>query len=91
MRRLAPGYRTIASFRHDNPKAIVGASVAFIQSCRETNLISGRLVALDGTKMRALASPKNIAGADRLARDVAQTEKEIACGPCQIIRARNDA
>lgn len=50
MRRLAPDYRTIASFRHDNPEAIVGASAAFIQFCRETNLISGRLVALDGTK-----------------------------------------
>jgi transposase len=78
MRRLAPDYRTIASFRHDNPEAIVGASAAFIQFCRETNLISGRLVALGGTKMRAVASPKNIAGADRLARDVAHTEKEIA-------------
>ena len=80
MRRLAPDYRTIASFRHDNPEAIVGASAAFIQFCRETGLISGRLVALDGTKMRAVASPKNIAGADRLARDVAHTEKEIAYG-----------
>jgi hypothetical protein len=73
-----PDYRTIASFRHDNPEAIVGASAAFIQFCRETGLISGRLVALDGTKMRAVASSKNIAGADRLARDVAHTEKEIA-------------
>jgi len=36
------------------------------------------MVALDGTKMRAVASPKNIAGAERLARDVAHTEKEIA-------------
>lgn len=78
MRRLAPDYRTIASFRHDNPEAIVAASAAFIQFCRETGLISGRQVALDGTKMRAVASPKNIAGADRLTRDVAHTEKEIA-------------
>jgi transposase len=78
LRQLAPDYRTIASFRHDNPEAIVRVSAAFIQFCRETGLISGRLVALDGTKMRAVASPKNIAGADRLARDVAHTEKEIA-------------
>ncbi|MDR3472300.1 MAG: transposase [Devosia sp.] len=78
LRQLAPDYRTIASFRHDNPDAIVAASAAFIQFCRENGLISGRLVALDGTKMRAVASPKNIAGADRLARDVAHTEKEIA-------------
>jgi hypothetical protein len=46
-----------------------------IQFCRETGLVSGRLVALDGTKMRAVANPKNFAGADRLARDVAHTEK----------------
>lgn len=78
MRRLGPDYRTIASFRHDNPEAIVGASAAFIQFCREAGIVNGRLVALDGTKMRAVASPKNIAGSDRLARDLAHTEKEIA-------------
>jgi transposase len=78
MRRLAPDYRTIAAFRHDNPEAIVAASAAFVQFCREQGLIGGRIVALDGTKMRAVASPKNIAGAERLARDIAHTEKEIA-------------
>jgi transposase len=78
LRQLSPDYRTIAAFRHDNPEAIVSASAAFIQFCCEAGLINGRLVALDGTKMRAVASPKNIAGADRLARDVAHTEKEIA-------------
>jgi transposase len=78
LRQIAPDYRTVAAFRHDNPEAIVAASAAFIQFCRETGLVSGRLVALDGTKMRAVASPKNFAGADRLARDVAHTEKEIA-------------
>jgi transposase len=35
LRQLAPDYRTIASFRHDNPEAIVAASAAFIQFCRE--------------------------------------------------------
>ncbi len=77
MRRLAPDYRTIAAFRHDNPEAIVRTSAAFVQFCREQGLVGGRMVALDGTKMRAVASPKNIAGAERLARDIAHTEKEI--------------
>ena len=36
------------------------------------------MVALDGTKMRAVASAKNIAGAERLARDLAHTEREIS-------------
>jgi transposase len=38
MRRLAPDYRTIAAFRHDNPEAIVAASAAFVQFCREQEL-----------------------------------------------------
>jgi len=50
MRRLAPDYRTIAAFRHDNPEAIVRTSAAFVQFCREQGLIGGRMVALDGTK-----------------------------------------
>jgi transposase len=78
MRRLAPDYRTIAAFRHDNPEAIVRASAAFVQFCREQGLIGGRTVALDGTKMRAVASAKNIAGTERLARDITHTEREIA-------------
>lgn len=78
MRRLAPDYRTIAAFRHDNPEAIVRTSAAFVQFCREQGLIGGRMVALDGTKIRAVASPKNIAGAERLARDIAHAEREIA-------------
>lgn len=78
MRRVAPDYRTIAAFRHDNPEAIVAASAIFIQFCRAHGLIGGGTIALDGTKMRAVASAKNIAGADRLARDIAHTEKEIA-------------
>jgi len=78
MRRLTPDYRTIAAFRHDNPEAIVAASAAFVHFCRDHGLIGGQLVALDGTKMRAVASPKNIAGAERLARDLAHTEREIS-------------
>lgn len=78
LRRLAPDYRTIAAFRHDNPEAIVAASAAFVQFYREQGLVGGRTVALDGTRMRAVASPKNIAGAERLARDIAHTEREIA-------------
>jgi hypothetical protein len=78
MRRLAPDYRAIGAFRHDNPEAIVRTSAAFVQFCREQGLVGGRMVALDGTKIRAVASPKNIAGAERLARDIEHTEREIA-------------
>lgn len=58
MRRLAPDHRTIAAFRHDNPEAIIAASAAFVRFCREQGLVGGRVVAVDGTKMRAVASPR---------------------------------
>lgn len=35
MRQRQPDYRTIAAFRHDFPGAIVAASAAFVQFCRE--------------------------------------------------------
>ena len=78
MRRMTPDYRTIAAFRHDNPEAIIDTGATFISFCRENGLFTPGKVALDGTKMRAVASAKNIAGADRLARDIAHTETEIA-------------
>jgi hypothetical protein len=57
---------------------IVRTGAAFVQFCREQGLVGGRMVALDGTKIRAVVSPKNIAGAERLARDIEHTEREIA-------------
>jgi hypothetical protein len=48
-----------------------------VQFCREEGLVGGHVVAVDGTQMRAVASPKNIAAAERLARDIAHTKKPI--------------
>lgn len=78
MRGLAPDYRTIVVFRDDIQRPIVVVSVAFAQFCRDQNFVDGRFVALDGTKMRAVATPKNIAAAERLVHDVTHTEKKIA-------------
>nr|WP_292576211.1 transposase [Mesorhizobium sp.] len=50
MRRLAPDYRTIAAFRHDNPEAIIAASAAFVQFCRDQG-------ALDRMEARIYADP----------------------------------
>ena len=78
MRRLAPDYRTIAAFRHDNPEAIIAASAAFVQFCREQWLVGGRVVAVDGTKMRAVASPKEHRRRRASHPRHRATEKEIA-------------
>ena len=60
MRRLAPDFKTIADFRKDNEKALRGACRAFIQFCRQADLLTGRLVAIDGSKFKAAASKDSV-------------------------------
>jgi len=56
LKRLAPDFKTIADFRKDNAGAIKYACRSFIQFCRESNLLSGRLIAIDGSKFKAAGS-----------------------------------
>ena len=67
LRRLAPDFKTIADFRRDNGPAIIGACRAFVLVCRDAGLFAARLVALDGSKFRAAASPKKVIGRREIA------------------------
>src|SRR6202162_5140494 len=52
--RLMPDFKTIADFRKDNDKAIRGVCREFIVLCRELNLFSEAIVAIDGSKFKAV-------------------------------------
>lgn len=78
LRRLAPDFKTIADFRRDNSTAIVGACRAFVMLCRDSGLFQARLVALDGSKFRAVASRKKIMGREAIADEVACLDPKIA-------------
>lgn len=78
LRRLAPDFKTIADFRRDNGLAIVGACRAFVLVCRDAGLFAARLVALDGSKFRAVASAKKIVGRSRIAEETARLDGKIA-------------
>ena len=56
--RLVPDHKTIAEFRRQNSAALVAVSAAFVQFARQARLIQGELVAIDGSKIRAVASKK---------------------------------
>jgi transposase len=56
MKRLAPDFKTIADFRKDNGPAIRNTCQAFVRFCQQADLLSGRLVAIDGSKFKAAAS-----------------------------------
>ena len=78
LRRLAPDFKTIADFRRDNGAAIVGACRAFVMLCRDAGLFQARLVALDGSKFRAVASRKKIMGRNEIAEEAARLDRRIS-------------
>jgi transposase len=78
MRRLAPDFKTIADFRRDNGPAIVGACRAFVLLCRDAGLFAARLVALDGSKFRAVASSKKVVGRGEIVEEAARLDGKIA-------------
>jgi transposase len=54
LRRLVPDFKTIADFRRDHPKALKGVCREFILLCRRLDLFGGQLLAIDGSKFRAV-------------------------------------
>lgn len=76
--RLAPDFKTIADFRRDHPEAIVGICRAFIRFCREHSLFGAELLAVDGTKIAAVASRKQVITPQRIAKMDAAIERKIA-------------
>jgi transposase len=52
--RLSPDFKTLANFRKDNGKGIRQVCRQFIGLCRQFNLFSHAMVAIDGSKFKAV-------------------------------------
>src|SRR5438128_4574143 len=52
--RLAPDFKTIARFRKDNGKAIRSVCRQFVMLCQRLDLFAEALVAIDGSKFKAV-------------------------------------
>jgi transposase len=59
IRELTPDHNTIANFRKVNPKAIKAVFRKMVIMCKRLDLIGGKVIAIDGTKLRAQNSKKN--------------------------------
>ena len=75
--RLMPDFKTIADFRRDNRKAIRGVCVAFVGLCRELELFSASLVAIDGSKFKAVNSRDKNYTRKSVARRLQKTQANI--------------
>ena len=76
--RLTPAFKTIADFRKDHAGAIVGVCRAFIRFCREQSLFGAELLAIDGTKIAAVASRKQVMTPKRIEKMNAAIDRKIA-------------
>jgi transposase len=59
LNELTPDHNTIANFRRDNAKAIKLVFRKMVTMCKRLDLIGGKVIATDGTKLRAQNSKKN--------------------------------
>jgi transposase len=77
IKRLAPGYRTIAGFRKDNWAALKATNRDFVVLARELGLLGGELVGIDGAFFDGNASKASIRTCRKLAERLAEIEREI--------------
>jgi len=75
--RLTPDFKTIARFRKDNGKAIRSVCRHFVELCRQLDLFSQAIVAIDGSKFKAVNNrDKNFTSA-KMERRKQQLEDSI--------------
>ena len=76
--RLAPDFKTIADFRRGNGPAIKATCRQFVLLCRKLDLFTDAVVAVDGSKFKAVNNrDKNFTPA-KLQRRIEQVEDSIA-------------
>jgi transposase len=75
--RVQPSFKTIADFRKDHADAIIAMCRAFVLFCRRQSLMAGETVAIDGTKIAAVASFKQVITPKKLADRLAAVERKI--------------
>src|SRR5271165_946283 len=75
--RLSPDFKTIANFRKGNGPAIRGACRQFIVLCRQLNLFSQAVVAVDGGKFKAVNNRDRNFTSAKVQRRMEQIEASI--------------
>jgi len=76
--RLMPDFKTIADFRRDNGPAIRAACAQFIVLCRQFNLFTRAVVAIDGSKFKAVNNRDRNFTVAKVAKRIEQVEASIA-------------
>ncbi|MGF6870608.1 IS1182 family transposase [Paraburkholderia sp. MM5477-R1] len=76
--RLAPDFKTIARFRKDNGKAIRSVCRQFVMLCQRLDLFAEAIVAIDGSKFKAVNHRDRNFTSAKLERRMRDIESSIA-------------
>jgi transposase len=76
--RLAPDFKTIANFRRDNGPAIRAACARFVMLCRQLGLFTRAVVAIDGSKFKAVNKRDKNFTVAKVAKRLEQVDASIA-------------
>jgi transposase len=75
--RLAPDFKTIADFRHDNGEGLRNVCRRFVQLCRDLKLFTQAVVAVDSSKFKAVNSRDRNFTAGKVDKRQQQIEESI--------------
>ena len=90
MKQLVPDHNTISNFRRDNEKAIRKVFRYTVSIAKEFNLIGGKLIAGDSTKLRAQNSKKNNFNQKKIDQHLEYIENKLNQYNTALAQADND-
>ena len=85
--RLKPDFKTIADFRKDNGPAIRKVCQQFVALCRDFDLLDAGIVAIDGSKFKAVNAKARNYTREKLRRRLGEIDEAIARYLTELDRA----
>ena len=77
LQKLTPDFKTIADFRKDNAAGIKNTCRAFVDLCRKLNMFEDAVIAVDGSKFKAVNNSDRNYTKTNIKRRIERTEKHI--------------
>jgi len=77
LKKLSPDHKTIARFRQENGKALKAVFRDFVKLCMKLNLYGKELVAIDGSKFKAVNSKERNFTEKKLQERIARIDAKI--------------
>lgn len=77
MKRLSPDHKTISRFRKDNAKALKNIFRYFVELCRKHDLYGKEIIAIDGSKFKAVNALENNYGHKKIKDRVKRIDDKL--------------